>query len=346
MQHAALSPLPGRWRPIESVLRPASPQASAVHGLWDFMLIVSVIVYVLVMAAALYAVWCARQAARDGTAIGPDPAARDRVVREEYARTRSMRRVLTGAGALTVLTLFTYLLYDFSVGRANAIPLHDPQALHIRIVGHQWWWEVQYQDTAPHHLVTTANEIHVPVGRPVIFQLESADVIHSFWIPNLNGKKDLVPGHVNYAWFTAVRPGIYRGQCAEFCGYEHAKMAVLVIAQPAAQFNGWYAAQLRPAAPPPANDSIRVAGERVFLAGPCALCHTIEGTMAGGRTGPTLTHLASRLTLAAGMLPNTRGNLAGWIADPQRIKPGALMPPNALSPRDLRALLAYLGGLQ
>lgn len=345
MQRPVLSPLPGRWHDFESALRPASPQARGVHDLWHFMMIVSTLVYVLVIAGMFYALLRARRAARDGTdGAGPDPA--NRRAEAERDRVRRMRQVVTWSGALTVLTLVVYLLYDFSVGRANAIPLSDPQALHIRIIGHQWWWEVEYQDTAAHHTLTTANEIHVPVGRPVIFQLESRDVIHSFWIPNLNGKKDLVPGHLNFAWFTADRPGVYRGQCAEFCGYEHAKMAIVVVAEPPARFDAWYAAQLTPAAPPPGTDSLRVQGERVFLSGPCALCHTIEGTPAGGRTGPVLTHLASRLTIAAGVLPNTRGNLAGWIVDPQRIKPGALMPPNSLSPRDLRALLAYLEGLQ
>lgn len=319
--------LPPTWEGHETVLRPASVQAHAVLGLFHFQWIVSAIVWVLVVAAVLYAAY------RGSRRAVPD-------VRHEA----TLRTWVGVATALTIVTLVGYLAYDFGVGRAVAAPFGDPRALHISLTGHQWWWEVQYNDTAPQHQLTTANEIHVPVGRRVLFTLTSRDVIHSFWMPNLSGKKDLIPGHTNDVWFVADTPGVYRGQCAEFCGLEHARMALVVVAQPAADYRKWYEEQLQPDAQP--SDSLRAFGQQVFLTGSCALCHAINGTPAGGRFGPDLTHLGSRLTLAAGTLPNTRGNLGGWIVDPQSIKPGARMPSNNLEPKQLRAVIAYLEGLQ
>jgi cytochrome c oxidase subunit 2 len=213
------------------------------------------------------------------------------------------------------------------------------------VVGHQWWWEVKYPDEGnPQNTVETANEIHVPVGRPVFIKMTSGDVIHSFWAPNLDGKKDLIPGHETRTWFRADTAGVYRGQCAEFCGHQHAKMSFFIVAEPRIQFEHWLESQKGEAAKP--ADSLTQTGERVFLSGTCAMCHAISGTGAGGHYGPDLTHLASRRTIAAGTLPNTTGNLAGWILDPQSIKPGAKMPPNQLEPAALQALLAYLESLK
>lgn len=320
--------LPPSWAGHESMLQPSSPQAHSVNGLWHFMFTVSTIVYVVVIAAMIYAVLRARRRDRD----------------DDPGRERVMLRAVTVSTGITVVVLFVFLIYDFGVGRANAAPRSAAGTLKINLIGHQWWWEVQYDDTAPQRRLTTANEIHVPTKRPVVFNLTSADVIHSFWIPNLNGKKDLVPGHINDAWFQADTPGVYRGQCAEYCGLQHAKMAIVIIAEPQDQYNRWYEAQLTPAAVP--SDSNRAAGQRVFLAGSCALCHSIQGTPAGGRTGPDLSHFGSRLTLAAATVPNTTANLGGWIMNPQLLKPGAKMPANSLSPKDLRYLIAYLEGLQ
>ena len=174
----------------------------------------------------------------------------------------------------------------------------------------------------------------------MLIELRSTDVIHSFWPPNLSAKRDLIPGYENSLWFRADTPGVYRGQCAEFCGHQHAKMALLVVAEPRDSFAHWLVQQ-RDTAPTP--DRLRGArGQEVFLASSCVMCHAIARHAGGSRVGPDLTHLASRQTIAAGTLPNTRGNLAGWIVDPQRIKPGVKMPPNQLSPSDLHALLAYL----
>jgi cytochrome c oxidase subunit 2 len=214
----------------------------------------------------------------------------------------------------------------------------------VRVTGHQWWWEVEYRDSSPQDWAFTANEIHVPVGRPVVFELRANDVIHSFWVPNLGVKRDMIPGDENSVWFQADTAGVYRGQCAEFCGHQHAKMAFQIVAEPPERFAAWLERQ-RDTARTPA-DSVAARGQEVFLGSTCVMCHTVSGTPAGSRIGPNLTHLAGRRTIAAGSLPNTRGNLAGWIVDPQRIKPGVRMPPNALAPDDLQALLAYLESLK
>jgi cytochrome c oxidase subunit 2 len=191
--------------------------------------------------------------------------------------------------------------------------------------------------------VTTANEIHIPVGRPVRFEVVAGDVIHSFWIPELAGKTDLIPGQRNVMWLEADHPGVYRGQCAEYCGMQHSKMAMSVVADPPAAFGAWLARQRLPAASP--SDPDMVAGEAVFTTSACALCHTIRGTPARGRVGPDLTHLASRRMIAAGTLPNTRGYLAGWIANPQALKPGNVMPAVPLRPTELQVLITYLQSL-
>jgi cytochrome c oxidase subunit 2 len=203
---------------------------------------------------------------------------------------------------------------------------------------------VQYLDPVASQRVTTANEIHIPVGRPVVLTLKSHDVIHSLWVPNLAGKKDLIPGHETTLALRADRPGRYRGQCAEFCGYQHGKMGLLVIAEPPETFAAWLEAQRR--TPPPPTDPLPQRGQQVFLAGTCAMCHAIQGTSAFGRVAPDLTHIASRPTLAAATLPNRPGYRAGWIVDSQSLKPGNHMPPNPLNPPDLQALLAYLESLK
>jgi cytochrome c oxidase subunit 2 len=256
---------------------------------------------------------------------------------------RRMAIAVAIAAGGTVATLVAVLFLSFGTGRQlAATPPSD--ALQIRVTGRQWWWEVEYRDSVPNRWATTANEIHVPVGRPVVFELRGGDVIHSFWVPNLGVKRDMIPGQETSVWFQADSAGIYRGLCAEFCGYQHARMAFLVVAEPPEQFAAWLDRQ-RDTARTPA-DSLARRGQEVFLASSCVMCHAIGGTPAGSRVGPNLTHVAGRRTLAAGTLPNTRGHLAGWIIDPQQIKPGARMPPNAIRPQDLQALLAYLETLQ
>jgi cytochrome c oxidase subunit 2 len=248
-----------------------------------------------------------------------------------------------GAASIAVLVLFALLVTSLRTGHAlSALGSETP--LVIEVVGHQWWWEVNYSSTVPEEAVTTANEIHVPVGRPVVLRTTSHDVIHSFWAPSLHGKKDLIPGRITTTTVRLDRPGVFRGQCAEFCGLQHARMAFLVIAESPAEFRAWLAGQ-RGSAHPPA-DRAEARGEDVFLSAPCVLCHTVRGTPAAGRAGPDLTHLASRTTIAAGTLPNTPGNLGGWILDPQHVKPGTTMPPTTLRPADVQPLLAWLGSLR
>ena len=221
--------------------------------------------------------------------------------------------------------------------------LTDPpqrESLTIEVIGHRWWWEVRY----PALGIVSANEIVIPVGETVKFRVESRDVIHSFWVPQLQHKMDLIPGRWNTLWVRATTGGVFRGVCSQFCGIEHARMHFLVRAMPRARWAAWRAAAPRPAHVPQQASAVR--GRGVFLSNSCAYCHTIAGTPASGQVGPDLTHVASRLTLAAGMLPNTRGYLAGWISDPQSQKPGVDMPRTRLSGRDLQALLDYLRSLR
>jgi cytochrome c oxidase subunit 2 len=255
---------------------------------------------------------------------------------------RIWRIVAWSTGAATV-GLLALLAADAFTSRALArLPLRD--AVNIELTGHMWWWEARYLDADRSREFTTANELHIPVGRPVIVTLRSQDVIHSLWIPNLQGKKDMIPGRTATLSLRADRAGIYRGQCAEFCGLQHAMMALLVEAEPYADYEAWAARQRKPAGEP--ADALALRGRAVFLNGSCAKCHTVAGTAATGRLGPDLSHLASRRTIGAGIFPNNRGHLAGWIANPQSLKPGVNMPANPLPPDDLQALLAYLETLK
>jgi len=221
----------------------------------------------------------------------------------------------------------------------NASP--PPSTLHITLVGHQWWWEVQYPGF---HLVT-ANEIHVPTSpdgkTATYFRLESMDVIHSFWVPQLAGKTDLIPNRVNYTWIDPREAGIYLGNCAEYCGTQHANMLLRVIAQPQADFNAWTAAQQKDAMQ---NGSV-AQGKQMFESLACVNCHTVRGTPAVGKFGPDLTHLMSRQTLGAGVLNNTHENLRNWVNDPQESKPGCFMPSMKLTDRELNEVVAYLESL-
>jgi cytochrome c oxidase subunit 2 len=215
----------------------------------------------------------------------------------------------------------------------------------IHVVGHQWWWEVRYVGSSPSQSFTTANEIRIPSGRRIRLRLSSADVIHSFWVPALSGKTDLIPGRTNETWLEANRTGEFRGQCAEFCGHQHALMALRVVSLPADEFAEWWAQQLKPA-PDDAAASETVRNGRQLFVAKCGICHTVRGTLAGGKLGPDLSHLMSRETLAANTIPNTRAGLSAWISDPQKIKPGNKMPNVELSSDELRAIRTFLYTLQ
>jgi cytochrome c oxidase subunit 2 len=222
---------------------------------------------------------------------------------------------------------------------------HRPGDFVIDVVAWQFWWEVRYPHPEGGPPVVAANEIRIPVGRPVRFNLATEDVIHSFWIPALAGKVDMIPGRVNSARVLAERPGEFRGACFEFCGLQHANMAFTVHAMPAEEFESWLRREAGPA-PPPATEEAR-RGHALFLQHGCGSCHAVRGHGAEGRVAPDLTRLASRSTIGAGMLPNTRGSLAGWIAATQQIKPGANMPSfNQLSGPELHDLVSYLEGLR
>ena len=215
--------------------------------------------------------------------------------------------------------------------------------LTIDVTPHQYWWEVRYTGPTAANVFTTANEIHIPTDTRVLVRLHGGDVIHSFWVPQLSGKTDAIPGQTNLTWIAADRPGRYFGQCSEFCGLEHAKMAFEVVADTPDAFNQWRRAQLQ-TAPPPATDAARRGLQ--FFQYRCALCHAVRGTLAASHYGPDLTHLMSRQLIASGALSNTRGNLAGWVDAPQTVKPGALMPDQKLSGQQLNDVVAYLETLK
>ena len=213
-------------------------------------------------------------------------------------------------------------------------------ALEIKVVAHQWWWEFDYPDGAK-----ASNELHIPVNRPIRLSLESPDVIHSFWVPQLGGKRDVVPGQINELTFIATVVGMYPGQCAEFCGLSHANMRFRTFVDSPDDFAKWDRAQLAGPVAPPASDQLASDGAKVFADSPCTTCHMIQG-ISKGYIGPDLTHFGSRTTLAAGVLKNTPENVAKWIEDPQEIKPGANMPPLLLPGPKLDALVAYLESLK
>jgi cytochrome c oxidase subunit 2 len=321
--------------PRFSALDPAGPQAGSIHSLWHVFYAVSVIVWVIVTALMLAA--AVRAYARRKSSGDVDPLAGDE------RQDRRLIALVIGGTAATVITLVCLLFAAIGTGDELSGLDDDPHALHIRITGHQWWWEVQYEPDDPLKTAIDANELHVPIGRTVQIDLESADVIHSFWVPALHGKKDLIPGRTNRTAIRVDQPGIYRGQCAEFCGLEHAEMELYVIAESPAQWEQWLATHQQPAQPPSGDQTQR--GQQVFLSHACASCHTIAGSPAGGHVGPDLTHVAGRYEVAA-THANVRGALQGWVADPQGMKPGTRMPRVAMNADELDDLVAYLETLR
>ena len=256
---------------------------------------------------------------------------------------RALSRSVAAAIAVTVVILIALLAASVWTGRTVA-SLHASSAVTIIVTGHQWWWEVEYEDAVPSRRVLTANEIHLPTNRPVVLKVTSHDVIHSFWAPNLHGKRDLIPGYTTAIWLQADRPGVFRGQCAEFCGLQHAHMAFEVVADSVDDFDRWLDARRQPAAEP--QTAAQQRGRAVFMNTRCASCHGIRGTEAHGQIAPDLTHVAARGTLGAGTLANTKEHLAAWIRDPQASKPGNQMPANPLPAEDIDALVAYLETLR
>ena len=319
---------------IQNAINPAGPHAQSLSKLWWWFFTICTIVFVLVMIAVLLSL---RKRTRDDELVTPilEPA-------QEGERRR--RNVVVSATTVSLILLFVLLLVSFSAGRSLTADQAHKNGLNVDIVGHQWWWEVRYKDVDASNIFTTANEIHIPVGVPVLFNLQAVDVIHSFWVPNLAGKKDLIPGKINSIWLQADKPGVYRGQCAEYCGIQHAQMALWIVAEPQEQFNAWRQSQTQTSTPPTTDSQKR--GQQVFLSSTCVMCHAINGTLAGSNIGPNLTHIASRNTIGAATLANTRDHMAQWIRDSQSIKPGNRMPQNNFSDADLQALLDYLQSLK
>lgn len=255
---------------------------------------------------------------------------------------RSVRWVLAGGLGFPVVALS--ILYAFTLATLGELTLPGSSDLTIEVIGKQFWWQVRYEEGDGVPAFETANEIHIPVGRRVMLRLNSPDVIHSFWVPRLHGKMDMIPGRENRFWIQADRPGVYRGQCAEFCGVQHARMSLLIVAMEEAEFREWARHQASPAAEP--VDSLARDGLAVFLSTACVACHAVRGTPAASDYGPDLTHVASRRTLAAVSLENGIGTMGGWIADPQHIKPGVHMPSVPLSRDQFNALLHYVMSLE
>ena len=305
----------------QSTLSPHSKAAGEVATLWWVMLVGAWILFAVVVLLLGVAVLRRRTAGRPGD-------------------TRSKRLILLGGVVAPIVVLSALFGLAVRTLPATSAPKEGGAALTVLVIAHQWFWEVRYPGTD----AVTANEIHVPARTPVRLEVRTDDVIHSFWVPELNRKIDTIPGRTNAILLRADRVGVYRGQCAEFCGLQHANMAFYVFADPPARFRAWLADQARPAHASPSAQT--QAGLRVFLDQGCAACHTIRGTPADGDVGPDLTHLASRTTLAALTIPNRPGYLAGWILDPQHVKPGNKMPALELNGTQLRSLLDYLTGLR
>lgn len=303
-----------------STLRPFGPGADRVAGLWWLLFAIAAGVCVAVIGLLLVALF-----GRRGERVQIKPGGGTRFV------------VVAG---IAVPAVILTVVFGFGLDDMKALQQPSKAAVTVDIIGHQWWWEVRY----PGHHVTTANEIHVPVGEVVHLRLQTTDVNHSFWVPQLMPKTDLIAGRINNTWLTADRAGSYHGQCAEYCGIQHANMAFQVVAQPPAQFRAWLSEQAQdaPGVAAAASDPMIKRGEQVIETDSCSSCHTVRGTSADGTVGPDLTHVGDRAFIAAGTVPNNRGNLSGWIANSQTIKPGNKMPPQQLSPGDLHAVVAFL----
>jgi len=312
-------------------LTSAGERAAHTVPLTWFTLIVSILVCVII--AVLVWFGSARYEARGGA----EATASIRVSRGADGLPWIKWGLILSAVPLLITLVWTMAALGQIVG-----PPGNPDLV-IDVTGHQYWWEATYNGALASDRFATANELHIPVGAPVLVRLHGGDVIHSFWVPQLAGKTDAIPGQNNVTWLKADAPGRYRGQCAEFCGLQHAKMAFEVVAEPRDAFERWRQAQLQ-TAPPPATDLQRQG--LAVVARRCSLCHAIRGTTAGSSYGPDLTHLMSRRLLAAGELPNDTGSLAGWILSPQTVKPGSTMPDQDLSGDDLMAVTTYLETLK
>jgi cytochrome c oxidase subunit II len=308
-----------------SALNPAGPQAEAIRTLSWWLIAVSGAVWIGVIVFLGIALF------------------RRRVEPTAESDRKTWSAIGAGVAATVVILIVLLVMSAVAGNRISRLTEEDP--LTIDVIGRRWWWEVIYHHPSYRHPVTSANEIHIPAGRPVRLRLTSHDVIHSLWVPRLHGKMDLTPGHTTELWIQADDPGVYRGQCAEFCGIQHALMALLVVSMDPEEYERWFVEEQRPA-PAPVTPS-QQRGLEVFRSSGCPSCHSVRGVVRGGEEpGPDLTHFGRRRTIAAATLPNQRGPLAGWILDSQSTKPGNLMPRFHIPAEDLAALLDYLESLQ
>jgi cytochrome c oxidase subunit 2 len=311
-------------RPLDtSVFNPQSPQARAIEHLFYYDLAIAAAIFLTVASLVLYVIYRYRRKPGD-----PEP-----YQNEGNPRLETLWTVIPGVilFSLAILTARTMHIVNPMEGS------HPPDVV---VIAHQWWWEYRY----PQSGVVTANELHMPDDRDWLLRIESADVIHDFWVPDLGSKKDAIPGHPNYLWIQPTKDGVYLGTCAEFCGAEHALMGIRVIVQPEAEFAAWEQSQLR--IPPPPSGEEAERGAHLFIERTCSNCHHIAGTEAQGQVGPDLTYVADRQTLGADLLENTPANLAAWIQNPQKYKPGCHMPNLDLTSSETQAITAYLEGLK
>ena len=307
-------------------LDPQGPAARSIAELWWLMLALGVVVFALFAGLLVWGLFRRR----------PTPEAGE----ETEAPSNRPNRWLIGGGVVMPVLVLIVVFGATVEAMRDVDPAAPGDALVVEIVGHQWWWEVRYPEAG----FTTANELHLPVGRPVALRLTSADVIHSFWVPSLAGKLDLLPDGTNTLVLQADEPGEHRSECAEFCGLQHAYMGLVVVAEAPDRFASWMADQQQPATEP--TEPAAQRGGRVFSEAGCASCHAVRGTSAEAGDGPDLTHVASRPFLGAGVVPNTPDDLAAWVSDPHTVKSGVGMPATDLTAEELDAILAYLRMLE
>jgi cytochrome c oxidase subunit 2 len=319
-------PAAGALTGCEGIQSVAAPDGDSAATIWDIAWIMfagGTAIFVLVMVLSAFALFA--------------PAA-------WRGWLSSRAAIVVGGLVFPVVVLSLLLLYGLLSAR-EIVTSNAEDALRISVVGERWWWRVHYLDEQGNTVFATANEIRLPTNRPVTFVLSSPNVIHSFWVPRLAGKLDMIPGRVTQLTVNATSPGTYRGQCAEYCGEQHANMAFMVMAMEPEAFDDWFVAQRRPVDQPVSD--LHARGRELFLSYGYGACHTIRGTPAAGVIGPDLTHVGGRLTLAAGMFPNNKGTLAGWISDALHLKPDNLMPSFDVIPGpELRSLAAYLESLK
>jgi cytochrome c oxidase subunit 2 len=308
-----------------NVLNPRSSVASSEAGLYNVVLVIAAGVFVLVEGGLIFTIIKHRRKRGDTS----EP--------EQISGNTTLEIIWTAIPAVLVITLFILTLNTM---QAVAAPPPSKGDLNVVVIGHRWWWEFDYPDLG----IKTADELHIPAGVTVQITLQSADVIHSFWIPQLTGKTDVIPGQTNHTWLNVPGIGTYSGQCSEFCGIEHANMRFNVIVQSAADFQTWVADQQQPA-PAPQTD-LEKAGAQIVTQGICSACHTVDGTAAQGKIGPNLTHLYSRSIFAGGIAPLTDANLQAWVMDSAAMKPGSLMASVHVSQQDIDKIMAYLKTLK